>query len=93
MKSSVIHPRSDSRNWPRSSECILGLGPAAVYIAILALKTAAGYTASFALGPGSRVYNYYLGDNCIQNFHLGRLYDRKFRFMATRCHKTKFPTI
>ena len=21
MKSSVIHPRSDSRNWPRSSEC------------------------------------------------------------------------
>ena len=22
MKSSVIHPRSDSRNWPRSSECV-----------------------------------------------------------------------
>ena len=22
MKSSVIHPRSDSRNWPRSSECL-----------------------------------------------------------------------
>ena len=21
MKSNVIHPRSDSRNWPRSSEC------------------------------------------------------------------------
>ena len=21
MKSSVLHPRSDSRNWPRSSEC------------------------------------------------------------------------
>ena len=26
---------------------------------------------------------YYLGDNCIQNFHLGR-YGRKFSFTATR---------
>ena len=24
MKSSVLHPRSDSRNWPRSSECVYG---------------------------------------------------------------------
>ena len=29
MKCSVIHPRSDSRNWPRSSECtgrLMGCG-------------------------------------------------------------------
>ena len=25
MKSSVLHPRSDSRNWPRSSECGISL--------------------------------------------------------------------